>query len=215
MAVRSQAGGNLWDLNGYILTASLWQPNTYARNANNEGFTLPKGMKFTHTPLHLVSLDERRKEFAVTDLQRALQVGFKGVHANVGGGYGGSLFEFIAREFVYEYSKKAGLSLWDEEDFKMLGAQYRATYERYMSDFRDANGNRLLPLLTETATDNSRGYFNDDEYRHLPQGMLLHPSVAWFSERPTNPIYRVEQLKSGVFTVFRSRQVLIYPYLNE
>jgi hypothetical protein len=112
-AVR-QAAGRAVDTLGYLGSFTFSSPDVYARNAGNSSFTLPNGMKFKIPPLHLVSIDEQRKEFAVSDLKGARQVGLKGVHSDVGGGYGGRFFEYIALRYVYEDQKKMGLDLFDE-----------------------------------------------------------------------------------------------------
>lgn len=201
-----QFSGRTLDTIGYLGSLTFWSPDTYARNANNRGFTLNKDMKFEYRPLHLVSLDEQRKEFAVTDLNgvlpldaknRALQVGFVGVHSDIGGGYGGSIFEFIAREFVYEKSKEYGLSLWDEDGYAKLDAEFRPIYEKYKKGFRDSKGNRQLSWIEAWPHESDKAIFNGDEPRHLPQDLLLHESVDWFMHVPDNSILGYTKLRPG------------------
>ncbi|CAM2009692.1 phospholipase effector Tle1 domain-containing protein [Acanthopleuribacter pedis] len=197
-AIRQTLGSGA-DYLGAIVTLKFWQPNSYARNANNEGFTLPKNMTFIHQPIHLISIDEQRKEFAVSDLQGALQVGFRGVHSNVGGGYGGSIFEFIARQFVIDMSEHYGLTLWDETKLASMGEDYRETYEQYKQYFY-IQGRGVKKRLKDSPTDNGKWYFNDGEYRHLPKNLVIHPSAMWFSEKPKNPM-RYKYLKLDGFSI--------------
>ncbi|RMD83196.1 MAG: hypothetical protein D6820_02625 [Lentisphaerae bacterium] len=117
----ARIGGRFLDAIIYLVTFGCVNRNIYDLYAEDKGFTLTKEMKFQFQPLHLIAIDEQRKVFAVSDVNkwlpkdaknRALQVGFMGVHSDIGGGYGGSLFELITRQFVYEKSKEYGLSIW-------------------------------------------------------------------------------------------------------
>jgi hypothetical protein len=211
MFIGHQLVGRSLDTVGYLGSLTLWSPDTYARNANDSEFLLPKGMKFKFKPYHLVALDEQRKEFAVTDLQGADQEGLKGVHSNVGGGYGGSLFEMIARNAVLDRAQGFGLNIFRRDVIELNASQNyarqgqyasdRVTYETYMktfgkqrvspsaySDLRKLFKERgVLPNLIDLApTDNSKKMFNDNEPRHLPEGLTLHPSVMWFLQNPLN-----------------------------
>lgn len=193
----ARIGGRFLDTIAYFLTFTFWSPNTHDRHAEDKGFTLTKDMKFQFQPLHLIAIDEQRKEFAVSDVNkdlpedaknRALQVGFMGVHSDIGGGYGGSLFEFITRQFVYEKSKEYGLSIWDEEKFAELQSKYRDLYNKYKKGFRDSSGRRQLPWLTVWPHDSDSWKFNGHEPRHFPEDMLIHESVDWFLKMPSNSI---------------------------
>ncbi|OGV65068.1 MAG: hypothetical protein A3K19_20470 [Lentisphaerae bacterium RIFOXYB12_FULL_65_16] len=179
-------GSAAWNATLASVSFGAWGYNPYERISDSSGefhFTLPKGMRFTHRPLHPVALDEGRREFAVTDLQGALQVGFRGVHSNVGGGYPRDFFEYITCRFVYERATRAGLGFFDEK-YRAMDPSMRGLYDRYAHDF-DAG---FLPLLDISPTDNSKAYWDDGEPRALPQGMVLHPSVRWFKSAPANPI---------------------------
>jgi Uncharacterized alpha/beta hydrolase domain (DUF2235) len=129
---------------------------------------------------HLVSLDEQRREFAVTDLQGALQVGFRGVHANVGGGEKDDFFAYITRRFVYEKAKEAGV-VFDEKKWAKADRTFTSMYDSYDREIQPFRY-YLEP------TDNSAIHWDDNERRQLPKGLLLHKSVKWFSSKPKNSI---------------------------
>lgn len=220
MSLSHQVTGRTLDTVGYIATDGLWVPDTYARNANDSEFLLPSGMKFHHPPLHLVALDEQRKEFAVSDLEGATQIGLRGVHSNVGGGYGGSIFETIAREVAIEYTERHGSRVFDrgllnasiQTNLRTDAARAAHTDAMSLYDAKASKtGERMhgflahpstynydqygwarwlkphyAPLLTAIPTDNSAAGFNDNERRHLPASLLLHPSVFWFDSDPKN-----------------------------
>jgi len=211
MLIAHQLAGRGLDTAGYLGTLTLWSPDTYARNADDEEFVFPEGMRFRHQPFHLVSLDERRKEFAVTDLEGADQVGFRGVHSDVGGGYGGNLFELITRNAVIDRAEGFGLNIFRRDFIEAKArenyadpdqyAQDAATYERYLElwghrtispaiyhGLRETFERKgVFPALIDLdPTDNSDPKFNDNEPRHLPSRLTLHPSVMWFLSDPLN-----------------------------
>ncbi|MDE0837754.1 MAG: DUF2235 domain-containing protein, partial [Kiritimatiellae bacterium] len=168
-------------LSGITLGALGYNP--YERVSDSSGdfsFTLPKGMTFENQPLHLVALDEQRREFAVTDVQGALQVGFRGVHSNVGGGYNNDFLAYISRRFVYDKAKKAGLEFFDEK-WAASDPLWEALYDYHSSGMA---GDRL----SISPTDNSAVHWDDKEKRRLPKDMLLHQSVNWFDSAPKNSI---------------------------
>ena len=137
----------------------------------------------------LVALDEQRKEFAVSDLQGARQIGFKGVHSDVGGGYGGTFFEYITLRRVFDDQKGLGLNLFNEAVlFSNTPADrnLQSMEERWGQLYRDYSSGAQSAKLGYTAWDNSKMKFNDNEPRHLPTGMTLDPSVWWFSQAPKN-----------------------------
>ncbi len=181
---------------------SAWRSMTdyerhYIDNASDTKWQLPVNMKFEIQPLHLVAVDESRKEFAVTDLVRALQVGFRGVHSDVGGGYGGNFFEFITREFVSEYSRKFKLSLFDQNVIASFDGNWRLLYENHFH----------LKLQSKSlgyeVTDNSDKLYNDNEQRRLPANLKLHTSVLWFSQNPKNDVSRYTFLPKGTFNYYK------------
>jgi len=144
-------------------------------------FNLPKDMKFSAKPVHAVSIDEQRKEFATVDLEGALQVGFRGVHSDVGGGYENNKFGWIALDYMVKRSEAAHVTFKQKE----LNRVERNGYEQYMQWLnRDASATR-----SDARTyDNSEVYYNDNEPRKLPNNMLLHPSVDYFEAAPKNDI---------------------------
>ncbi len=181
-------------LNSYVTLNSLGIRgyNPYERLSDQSGdckFTLPKIMRSANI-IHLVSLDDQRREFAVTDLQGALQVGFRGVHANVGGGYDKDFFAYITRRFVYKRAKDAGL-IFNEQKWASDSKHWEASYQFY--EFFGANSTR--GPIKMFPTDNSALKWDDNEPRRLPKGLLLHESVGWFSTKPKNSIKGYEYLK--------------------
>ncbi|WFB36371.1 RHS repeat-associated core domain-containing protein [Kiritimatiellota bacterium B12222] len=183
-SVSKHAVGNTIDALGMGLTLGFKQPNTYARTASDTNYLLPGKMSFAIKPLHLVSIDERRKEFAVTDFgDRALQVGFRGVHSDVGGGYGGNIFEFTTLNFVIEHSIQSDLNI-----FNYLKFQRSDIYKNQIKEFMKLRSGNFTNDASPTG--NASWLFNDNEKRPLPKGMLLHPSIYWFTSDPLNSIKR-------------------------
>jgi len=150
-------------------------------------FNLPKDMKFSATPVHAVSIDEQRKEFATVDLEGALQVGFRGVHADVGGGYENNNFDWIALDYMAAQSKAAHVKFHEKE----LNRVHRNGYEQYMEWLTEDSTRRS----DAKPTDNREWYYNDKEPRKLPNNMLLHPSVGYFENAPKNEIGRYRYLQ--------------------
>jgi RHS repeat-associated protein len=180
MRTVNSAGVNL-----LLSTASLgllgYNPyNRITEQSGDTKFTLPSGMNFVNIPLHIVSLDDRRREFAVTDLKGAWQIGFRGVHSNVGGGEGNDFFAYITRRFVYERAKKAGLMFAEKE--------WAASDQHWASLYYCCAKNRTCAPLDMLPTDNSALKWDDNEARKLPKGLLLHPSVDWFRSPAKNSV---------------------------
>ena len=99
---------------------------------------LPQGMHFEVTPLHLVAMDNHRKEFAVSDLIGARQIGFAGGHSDFGGSYGGFL-EYITLNYVIDDQRKFGLNLFNRDT--ALGDQknvYESLYQFRKTGLLDA-----------------------------------------------------------------------------
>lgn len=59
-----------------------------------------------------------------------------------------------------------------------------STFLNYKNNFRKGG----LPKLNIKPTDNSGVIFNDNEPRHLPKGLTLHPSVKWFKSPIMNKL---------------------------
>jgi RHS repeat-associated protein len=174
--------------------------NLNGRKVNNRGrvtsskpdfrFDLPKGMKFTNQPIHTVAIDERRAQFAVTDLKGAKQVGFAGVHSDVGGWYQNSRFDWLVRDYMVGEAKNAGLKFNQSklDSFSRFG---EADYNKWISSGKDKyHRNRTKP------TDNSGNFWiNDNEDRALPENLLLHPSVDYLPESKLNNVDDKKYLK--------------------
>jgi hypothetical protein len=173
-------------LNGAVAytTGGLVGYNSYEQRCEESygmKFTLPADMQIG-VFLHLVALDEQRREFPVTDIQGALQVGFRGVHSDVGGGYPDNFFEYITRRFVYERGTREGVPFFHDK-YKAMDPYSRMLYDNCCRLGRSADG-----WLTLSPTDNSALKWDDGEKRRLPDGLLLHPSVRWFKDAPRNSI---------------------------
>jgi hypothetical protein len=161
-------------------------------------------MKFTSKPVHLIALDEQRKEFQCIDVAGADQVGFRGVHSDVGGGYRDNEFDWLARDFMVERARLAGVQF----DSDVLDSYSRTGSARYQAwqRMREQRGRAMDPenpaydraeFFTRsgaTPTDNSRWFYNDGEPGGFPKDMTLHPSVGFFNTSPRNDIRRVPWL---------------------
>jgi hypothetical protein len=64
---------------------------------------------------HAMALDERRPSFLNTRLPGAVEVWFRGVHSDVGGGDGNSGLNDIALKWMMRKAKSAGLPITDED----------------------------------------------------------------------------------------------------
>jgi len=144
-------------------------------------FNLPKDMKFRIKPVHAVSIDEQREEFATVDLKDALQVGFRGVHSDVGGGYKNNEFDWIAYDYMVEKSRDAGVE-FKQKEINRIERTGNEQYRRWLNRGSAETRSNAVP------TDNSEWYYNDNEPRKLPSNMLLHPSVDYFKSAPKNDI---------------------------
>jgi len=144
-------------------------------------FNLPENMEFSAQPVHAVSIDEQRKQFAAVDLDGALQVGFRGVHSDVGGGYDNNQFDWLSRDYMVSKSREAGVNF---DEYKLSKYQ-RNGYEHYNQWLK----NKLSTSKSdEKPSDNSKWYYSNNTPRELPKNMVLHPSVEYFNETPKNDI---------------------------
>ncbi len=148
----------------------------------NLGSNLPDGLNYLSQPIHTVAIDERRKEFATVDLHQALQVGFRGVHADNGGGYENNSFDWLTRNFMVQKAEAAGIKFRKSE---LLS--FNKLRPVKVSPWMVTSG-RLPSTHAMKPTDNSAWFYNDHEPRKLPNNMLLHPSVRMFDSKPLNDI---------------------------
>lgn len=119
-------------------------------------------MQFEHQPLHLIAIDEQRSVFfneEVLDLQGALQIGFRGKHADVGGvsSYQNS-FGWLSRNSVNMAAGMAGLHFSKDE---------LANYPSIVN-------------FTAKPSDNDKIIYNDGEKRSFPRDMYLGGGVTQF-----------------------------------
>ena len=135
---------------------------------------LPKGMKFEHKPLHFIALDEQRAQFFdndVLNIEGALQIGYRGVHADTGG------FIYPDKENAFGWiSRQDAVSAAFQ-----IGINFDAETLAHYSSHRDWSA---IP------TDNDLIIYNGGETRTFPSDMYLSPSVFEFGRytKPYNPI---------------------------
>lgn len=140
---------------------------------------LPKGMKFEHKPLHFIALDEQRAQFFnnnVLNIEGALQIGYRGVHADVGG---------------FVYPKKANsFGDFSRNDAVMAAGLIGINFHQATLDAaRNPINWKAIP------TENSSIIYNDNETRAFPSDMYLHWSVGSFGKH-TTPYNAVGNRKS-------------------
>lgn len=139
----------------------LWDIVKYASSKYRT--ELPQNLNYIHNPIHCIAIDEQRSQFfdeEVLNVQRAVQVGFRGKHADVGGGYYDSEFAWLSRDLVLSLAGKANLAFSSDviDQFP---------HDKYW---------KAIP------TDNDTPYYNDHEKRTFPSDMYLHPSVRSFNQ---------------------------------
>jgi RHS repeat-associated protein len=158
----------------------LW--DTVTHTSADYRSELPKGMTFDYQPLHFIALDERRSEFfdkEVLDVQGSLQIGYRGVHADVGGGYADSAFDWISRNDALYAAGVAGLR-FDQ-----------GTLKKYPSKVNWA----------ARPTTNDKWFYNGNEARSFPNAMYLHWSVGLFGaySKPLNNVEGREDISREVW----------------
>jgi hypothetical protein len=127
-------------------------------------------MRFQHKPLHFIAIDEGRIDFfdeEVLNVQGALQIGFRGVHADAGNGYRGGALGWPSLDVALRAAN-------------LIGLQFNAkTIDQYAGTFD----------LSAQPTENSRWFYREAG-RILPADMYLDPSVSVFNEssQPLNDI---------------------------
>jgi RHS repeat-associated protein len=142
------------------------------RNTPHE---LPAGLKYTHQPLHLIAVDEQRKEFYdpdVLNIEGAVQIGFRGVHANVGGGQKNA--DMLAAQslyFVAEAMRKSKLNAFDN------AVLWNQMEQHGMHDNK----------ATSTPSKNDR-FFYTMGTRAFPKGMFLSPLFRFNRSLLKNPL---------------------------
>ena len=156
---------------------ALWDTvDTTAASYHTE---LPKGMKFEHKPLHFISLDEQRAQFFnnnVLNIEGALQIGYRGVHADVGG---------------FVYPKKANFF----GDFSRNDAVMAAGLIGINFHQATLNASKNPINWKAIPTENSSIIYKDNETRTFPSDMYLHWSVGSFGTY-TTPYNSVDNRKA-------------------
>jgi len=136
---------------------------------------LSLGLNYLHQPLHLIAADEQREEFYdpdVLNIEGALQVGFRGVHANAGGGQkNADMLAAQSLRFVDQAMRAAKMNAFDK------GALWHQMGQHGMRD-NDA---------TRTPSKNDR-FFYTMGTRAFPKGMFLSPLFRFNRARFKNPM---------------------------
>lgn len=164
----------------HINLVVLW--DTVKTTAIDYRTELPNGMNFEHKPIHFIALDERRREFfdaEVLNVQGAIQIGMRGVHADVGNGYKKSPFGWLSLKTTFIAATLAGLKFHSQTLAEYWGP----------TDWR------------ATPTDNNRWFYHGNEPRTFPSDMYLHWSVKDFGRysTPLNDISGYRELPSEVW----------------
>ena len=168
----------LFDTVSAVDTPALYKSKDISSGvAANFRFSLPSKMKFENDPLHMIALDEQRVNFQVTDLQGALQIGFRGVHAENGGWYPKNQFAWIPLRVMEKRAEAAGIQ------------------------FQAGALDRLItraPFDPNAQAQDPDEWFYDEEQRIMPKGMLLHPSVRWYKSKTENKVKGFKYLQ-GIY----------------
>ncbi len=118
---------------------------------------MPDNLNYKYQPIHLIALDEQRAAFfdaEVLDVQGALQIGFRGVHANVGGGHNNNSLSREPLEFVREMMEKSGMKVF-----------------RYNSMWRDMD--RFGMMRGDSTPSQNGAVYYKMGHRTFPPGMFL------------------------------------------
>jgi RHS repeat-associated protein len=170
---------------------ALW--DTVKSTAANYRTELPKGMKFQHNPLHFIAIDEGRIDFfdeEVLNLQGALQIGFRGVHADAGNGYRGGALGWPSLDVAVRSAN-------------LIGLQFNIkTLDQYTGPFD----------LSAKPTKNGTCYYRKGG-RIFPPDMYLDPSVSVFNEssQPLNDISDLPVLPEDALLKWKDAQ----PYYHK
>jgi uncharacterized protein (DUF2235 family) len=139
-------------------------------------FSLPPDLHYTSTPVHFVSLDEQRAQFQQLDIRGALQIGYRGVHSDVGGSYGRqNPFSWLTLRDMVRRAEQAGVVF-----------EYEALSRHTLSGGLDLFSRQIDPAARPT--NNAQWYYNDHEQRIFPVDLVYDPSVRVFNSRPINRI---------------------------
>jgi hypothetical protein len=147
---------------------ALW--DTVKTTSTDYRTELPRDMQFEFQPLHFIAIDEQRNAFydnEVLNVQGAIQIGLRGVHADVGNAYKNNSFGLIALWTTRAAAEYTGLK-FDEK-----------TIDSYQGNFN----------WKSNPTDNSRIFYGKGS-RYFPYDMFIHSSVRQFGKHsePLNNI---------------------------
>jgi RHS repeat-associated protein len=143
-------------------------------------FELPKEMQNKVPIVSFLALDEQRSQFQCEIMNSAINIGFRGVHSDVGGGYFNNSFDLVSRIEMCNIAKQFSVPLYEskiEGDIKAL---------------------KSIDWSSKVSI-NSKWYYNDNENRKFPQNMILHPTVLgyMFSTDIKNPLKGRYPVKFG------------------
>jgi RHS repeat-associated protein len=141
---------------------------------NDMPHDLPKNLNYTRQPMHLIAVDEQRDQFFdkdVLNIEGALQVGFRGVHANVGGGYDRDGLAAHSLRFVIQSMNACKMKVFRD-----------AAVHRQMQKY-----GMLENGANRTPTDNDTWFYTMGT-RVFPEGMFLAPTFRFNRTRLKNPM---------------------------
>jgi RHS repeat-associated protein len=146
---------------------------------------LPKDMQFEFQPLHFIAIDEQRDAFydnEVLNVQGAVQIGLRGVHADVGNAYKNNSFGLIALWITRAAAEHTGLK-FDEKTID----SYQGTF-----DWRSK------------PTNNSRIFYGKT-LRFFPYDMYIHSSVRQFGKysEPLNYIDSYSEMTDDIMVQWK------------
>lgn len=168
---------------------ALW--DTVKTTVHDYPTELPSNMRFEHQPLHFIAIDEQRAQFfnkEVLNLQGALQIGYRGVHADVGG------FQYPDQPRCFGWlSRNDAISA-----SQLLGIRFKSKIvERY----------KFTVDWSALPSENDTWFYNGGEARTFPADMYLHWSVRMFGwhSRPYNDVTGHPEISRGVWLNWAGR----------
>jgi hypothetical protein len=143
-----------------------------------------KQLKYLSTPVQAVALDEQRAEFQVNKLIGAINIGFRGVHSDIGSGYIPTL-SLAAFPLLYMVNgaNDAFPGLYDTSKIRFGSDKYEdiMKYEDLLADENKTKGMELFINLYFRPSSNEALEFNDGATRRFPDNMIFHSSVKYLT----------------------------------
>jgi hypothetical protein len=152
---------------------------------------LPAGLVFEHRPLHFIAIDEYRKDFFdkdVLNVEGALQIGVRGVHADIANGYANSPFGWQSMKTAVFAAGLAGLKF----------------NERVLNQYEGPKDWSAKP------TDNDQWFYLGAGPRTFPSDMRLHWSVKHFNKHttPKNSVSGFRELSDRDWLLWERQRIM-------